>query len=45
MDILIKGPGEVTVCLVDRAGRTMLRETLRVFGPKPYQPAAPLSSN
>jgi hypothetical protein len=32
MDILIKGPGEVTVCLVDRAGKTMLRETLRVFG-------------
>ncbi|MGA9867004.1 MAG: hypothetical protein WBQ75_11270 [Acetobacteraceae bacterium] len=32
MDILIKGPGEVTVCLVDRAGRAMLRETLRVFG-------------
>lgn len=32
MDILIKGPGEVTVCLVDRAGKTLLRETLRVFG-------------
>ena len=32
MDILVKGPGEVKVCLVDRAGKTMLRETLRVFG-------------
>ena len=32
MDILIKGPGEVTVCLVDRTGKAMLRETLRVFG-------------
>ena len=32
MDILIKGPGEVTVCLVDRGGKTMLRETVRVSG-------------
>jgi len=32
MDILIKGPGEVTVCLVDRTGKVMLRETLRVSG-------------
>lgn len=32
MDILIKGPGEVTVCLVDRSGKAMLRETLRVHG-------------
>lgn len=32
MDILIKGPGEVTVCLVDHTGKVMLRETLRVSG-------------
>ena len=32
MDILIMGPGEVTVCLVDHTGKVMLRETLRVSG-------------
>ena len=32
MDIVIMGPGAVTVCLVDRAGKTMVRETLRVSG-------------
>lgn len=32
MDILINGPGEVTVCLVDRTGKAMLREILRVDG-------------
>lgn len=32
MDILIKGPGEITVCLVDHTGTVMLRETLRVSG-------------
>ena len=42
MDILIKGPGEVTVCLVDRAGKTMLRETLRVFGSQSVSARRPI---
>ena len=42
MDIRIKGPGEVTVCLVDRSGKTMLRETLRVFGPATVQARRPI---
>jgi hypothetical protein len=42
MDILIKGPGEVTVCLVDRAGKTMLRETLRVFGSQTVSARRPI---
>ena len=42
MDILIKGLGEVTVCLVDRAGRTMLRETLRVFGSQTVSARRPI---
>ncbi len=32
MDIVIKGPGSVTFCLVDRSGKAMMRETLHVFG-------------
>lgn len=42
MDILIKGPGEVTVCFVDRAGKTMLRETLRVFGSQTVSARRPI---
>ncbi|HEV2100416.1 MAG TPA: hypothetical protein VGR45_16035 [Stellaceae bacterium] len=42
MDILIKGPGEVTVCLVDRAGKTMMRETLRVFGAQTVSARRPI---
>lgn len=42
MDILIKGSGEITVCLVDRAGKTMLRETLRVFGSQAVSARRPI---
>jgi hypothetical protein len=42
MDILIKGPGKVTVCLVDRVGKTMLRETLRVFGSQTVSARRPI---
>ncbi len=42
MDILIKGPGEVTVCLVDRTGKAMLRETLRVFGSQTVSARRPI---
>lgn len=42
MDILIKGPGEVTICLVDQHGKTMLRETLRVFGSDRVQTRRPV---
>ncbi len=32
MDIMIKGPGEVVLCLIDSKGRTLMQERLRCSG-------------
>jgi len=32
MEILIKGPGEVMICLIDSSGKTLVQERLRSAG-------------
>ena len=32
MEIMIKGPGQVTICFIDSSGKTLLQERLRSGG-------------
>ncbi len=43
MEILIKGPGEVVICLIDSSGKTLLQETLRSSGSPNVAGRRPLS--
>ncbi len=43
MEVLIKGPGEVVICLIDSNGKTLLQETLRSSGSPNLAGRRPLS--
>ena len=43
MEILIKGPGEVTICFIDSSGKTLLQEKLRSAGTPSIAARRPVS--
>jgi hypothetical protein len=43
VDIVIKGAGEVVICLIDRSGKTMLQERLRSSGSPTIAARRPVS--
>jgi hypothetical protein len=43
MEIMIKGPGEVVICLIDGKGKTFLQESLRTSGSPNVHTRRPMS--